>query len=466
MRTNRILSAALVAGGVIGLATSAHATNGYQLIGIGAYQKGMGGAVAANPGSAMTAIANPAGMADIGDRADFSMEAFMPDRTADFTKNSASGGEKEDSEAGLYGIPSIGWTAPVSEGSDFYFGGGMYGTSGLGVDYGKTIFGGNPFAGGGVPGGAGSGTYGNQTAFDGYSNIQFWQMAPTLAWKVNDQLKVGASLNIDYQSVNFEQRLTDQDDNEIMEFRLGRTAQALGYGVSFGALYKVNSMIQVGAYYKSKQSFSDLEYQLRANDIQNFPDGNGGLVTSNGGTYKMDLDYPQQLAAGVKVTPMDRLTVSADIKWINWSDTMDELEVTGDFNSGQFGGGGSTNQNAALDPGWDDQVVYALGVDYMVTQDLNLRAGYNYAEAPIEKEDVFSNLLLPAMTEQHLTLGGTYRLNDHWDLSLAYMKAFDNSITGKGDVPDSYQNLGFASDSNAKINLEETSYSFNIGYRF
>ena len=45
MRTNRILSAALVACGAIGLSTSAHATNGYQLIGVGAYQKGMGGAV-------------------------------------------------------------------------------------------------------------------------------------------------------------------------------------------------------------------------------------------------------------------------------------------------------------------------------------------------------------------------------------------------------------------------------------
>jgi len=466
MRTNRILSAALVACGAIGLSTAAHATNGYQLIGVGAYQKGMGGAVAANPGSAMSAITNPAGMAAIGDRADFSMEAFMPKRTADFSNNSAQGGEKEDSEAGLYGIPAIGWTAPVADGSDFYFGGGMYGTSGLGVDYGKTIFGGNPFAGGPVPGGFGTGNYGTQTAFDGFSNIQFWQMAPTLAWSMNDQLKLGASLNVDYQSVAFDQRLTDQNDNQIMNFRLGRTAQSLGYGVSLGALFKINSMFQVGAYYKSEQMFGDMEYQLRANDILNFPDGNGGLVTSTGGTYKMDLDFPQQFAAGLKFTPMDTLTVSADVKWINWSATMDELEVTGDFNSGNYGGGGPTNQNAALDPGWDDQIVYALGVDYQVMKDLNLRAGYNYAEAPIEKDDVFSNLLLPAMTEQHLTLGATYRLNNHWDLSFAYMKAFNNSVTGKGDIPQSYQNLGFAADSNAEINLEETSYTLNIGYKF
>ena len=110
----------------------ANATNGYQLIGVGAYQKSLGGAVTANPGSAMTAVSNPAGAARVGSRADFSMEAFMPKRSVDF---SAIGGANADSSSELYGVPAIGWTAPVSDGSDTYFGGGMYGTSGMGVDY-------------------------------------------------------------------------------------------------------------------------------------------------------------------------------------------------------------------------------------------------------------------------------------------------------------------------------------------
>jgi long-chain fatty acid transport protein len=84
--------------------TFAFATNGYQLVCVCRYQKSLGGAVTAKPGSAMTAITNPAGMARIGNRTDFSMEAFMPDRSADFGA----------------------------------FGGGMYGTSGLGVDYADT----------------------------------------------------------------------------------------------------------------------------------------------------------------------------------------------------------------------------------------------------------------------------------------------------------------------------------------
>jgi len=75
-------------------ATSAYATNGYQLIGIGSYQKSLAGAVTALPGSNMTAVTNPAGMIRIGHRADFSMEGFMPDRSTDFH---AFGGKTADS---------------------------------------------------------------------------------------------------------------------------------------------------------------------------------------------------------------------------------------------------------------------------------------------------------------------------------------------------------------------------------
>jgi long-chain fatty acid transport protein len=462
MRTNRILSAALVACGAIGLTTTAHATNGYQLIGIGAYQKGMGGAVTANPGSAMTAITNPAGMAAIGSRADYSMELFMPERTTDFTGTDtnpavATSGDKVESDAEAYGVPAVGWTAPVSDGSDFYFGGGMYGTSGLGADYAVTEFGNQQAR----DPNTGQPVEGPQMDFSGYSNIAFWQAAPTLAWKASDRLKLGISANLDYQQVAFQQSLTgarDRNNNPFnINFNLAKSAQTFGYGVSLGALYDVSEMVTVGVSYKSPQEFSESEFNLRENDIQNFPNGNGGLTNAQGGTYELDLDYPQQAALGVKFQPVDRLKVSADIKWIEWSETLGKLKVTGDFDNG----------NAALDPGWDNQVVYAVGVDFeAIPNKLNLRAGFNYAETPIEKQDVFSNLIFPAMVESHFSVGASYRINDHWDLSFAYMKAFENDETGRGDVPEGLQNAGFGADSGTKIDLEEDSYSLNLGYRF
>lgn len=379
----------------------AQATNGYQLIGVGSYQKSLGGAVTANPGSAMTAVSNPAGAARVGARADFSMESFMPDRSVDFAV-----GNSGESAVDMYGVPALGWTAPTSDGSDIYFGGGMYGTSGMGVDYAPV------FTGGGD--------------WDGYSNIAFWQMAPVLAWNIDEKLSVGASLNIDYQSAAFKMR----DTGMGMNFDLSRAASSFGFGIGLGVLYDVSEQLTVGVNYKSKQNFSDLEYQLAAGDITGTP----------AGTYKLDLDFPQQAAVGVAFKPNKQLTISADLKWINWSDTMDELQVKG------------PGFSIPMATGWDDQLVYAVGIAYVVNDRFNLRVGYNYSESPIEAEDVDNNYILPAIVESHYTIGGDYTINNRWQLGFHYMVVPENSLTSPA--------------SGTEISLSERSFGANIGYRF
>ncbi|MFP4561626.1 MAG: OmpP1/FadL family transporter, partial [Thiohalorhabdus sp.] len=382
---------------------------------------------------------NPAGMAAIGKRADFSMEAFMPERSTDF---SAMGGDKVDSDAETYGVPSIGWTAPVADGSDWYFGGGMYGTSGLGVDYPQTEMTAQDLTGDGNP---------DQMYWSGYSNIQFWQMAPTLAYRVDDRLKVGAALNIDYQSVAFKQHVTAEDadgdgnQEEIQNFDLSRGAQAFGFGLSLGALYDVNEQLSVGLSYKSEQAFSDLEYNLDQGDIGE--DQGNGFQGQPAGTYKLGLDYPQQASLGIKYSPLTTLDVSADIKWINWSATMDDLKVEAP----------SGGQDVDMDPGWDDQMVYALGVSWDATPDLSLRAGFNYAESPIEDEDASANLILPGVVESHYTVGANYKFNGHWELGGHFMYAPEVTRTAPDDDPDM---------PGTEVALEETSVGINIGYRF
>lgn len=407
------------------LPTTVVATNGYQLIGVGSYQKSLGGAVTANPGSAMTAITNPAGMIRIGKRADFSMEAFMPTRSTDFT---AYGGERVESDSDLYGVPAIGWTAPVGERDDLWFGGGMYGTSGLGVDYAETLM---------MP--ANASFTGNDVVWDGYSNIAFWQMAPTLAWDASDRLSLGLAMNIDYQQVSFSQRMRDTVTGAMYNFDLSRSANAFGFGLTFGLLYDVSEAFTIGFSYKSKQFFTDLEYNLRDGDIDTTLVG--GPVFP-GGRYTLDLDFPQQLAAGIAWRPSDRWTISSDIKWIEWSDTMGDLEVKG-----------PSGYDFAMDPGWDDQLVFAIGADFEVLDNLNLRFGFNYAESPIDESNAANNLILPGVVEDHYTFGLDYRFS-HWALGFHYMYAPEVMVRAETGFP------------GTAIRLEETSIGLNLGYRW
>ncbi len=417
--------ATLAAAATFVIPTTVFATNGYQLIGIGAHQKGMGGAVTSLPGSAMTAVSNPAGAARIGSRADFSMEAFMPSRDVDF---SAMGGESADSAAEMYGVPAIGWTAPTRDGSALYFGGGMYGTSGMGVDYASTFV--TPGNGSTVP----------PMYWDGYSNISFWQMAPVLAWNVDERFSVGAALNIDYQSASFKQRVVDGSNNVINNFDLSRSAAGFGYGIGFGLLYDISRALTLGVSYKSKQEFAPLEYQLGQGDITN----NGTPLPA--GTYQLDLDFPQQAAIGLALRATPALTLAADVKWIEWSATMNKLAVEG-----------PNGIVVPMDPGWDDQTVYALGIDYRVSSSVSLRAGYNYAEAPFDAAQVSRNLLLPAIVESHYTLGGDVQLNNHWQLAFHYM--YVPEVTMRAPADDAMM-------PGAEIALSERSAGVNIGYRF
>ena len=414
------------------LPVSTFATNGYQLIGVGAYQKSLGGAVTANPGTAMTAVSNPAGLARVGSRTDFSMEAFKPSRSVDF---SSLGGNEAGSAVAMYGVPAIGWTAPVADGSDVYFGGGMFGTSGMGVDYASTLM---------MPA---SPTPNPDMYWEGYSNLSFWQMAPGLAWNVNERYSVGVALNIDYQAVAFKQRVSADTDNNgsaetvMQNFDLSRGASGFGLGLGLGLLYDLNDRLTLGVNYKSKQEFEPMEFQLGFGDISNGPGQEGPA-----GTYTLDLDFPQQAAVGIAYDFSPKLTLSADVKWIEWSATMDKLAVKGP-------GGMTVN----MDPGWSDQTIYALGVAYQLSDTVNLRAGYNFAESPFGETVVSSNLILPAIVETHYTAGMDVDLNKHWELAFHYMLVPKKTLV----APMSDPNMpGTAAD------LAEHSFGLNVGYRF
>lgn len=439
IRIQSVLALAAVGAGIAG-APGVHATNGYQLIGVGAYQKSLGGAVTANPGSAMTAITNPAGYAVIPNRADFSMEAFMPFRNTDFKQadltGTGQGGDDVDSDVTLYGVPALGWKADVAD--NLWFGGGIYGTSGLGVDYEQTVA--ADLTSIGQP---------QDLLWDGYSSIAFWQIAPALAWKATETLSLGASLNIDYQSVSFQQRFDAPDGPGGTRpgdfvFNLNKNAQTFGAGAAFGLLWQATDRLTLGGAYKTKQWFQDSEYNLGQGDIFFGGQFTGGPdVSYPGGKYKLELDYPQQASVGAAFALTPRWKVSGDIKWIEWSDTLDTLTVK------------SPDPNfpdVVLDTGWDDQWVFALGLAWAVTDKANLRAGFNYGEAPIEDEDVDNNLILPAVVQTHYTIGGDVQLGRNWDLGFHAMYAPEETLRSP--------------TTGVEISMYQYSVGFNLGYQF
>ncbi len=401
--------------------TTTYATNGHQLSAIGAYQQGMGGATTAAPYDASTSISNPAGMAMIGNRTDFSFQMFFPHRDLSF-----AGGGDTSGGSNYYLVPAVGWTSPMDDRNDWFFGGGMYGVSGMGVDF-DTVDAPSPAFGG--PG----------TKAHIWSQYQFWKMAPTVAYKAGN-LAIGIALNLDYQAFGFKYYFTNPGfPFPHIGFDLSEMQGALGYGGTVGFIYQPVPEFSIGASYSSKQNFAKFKWRLSSNDVVN---PSNPAETSQDGIYTMDLDFPQQAAFGIAVRLGRPVLWTADVKWINYSDTYDIAKLKGNF-------GAATE--VELNFGWDDVWVYATGLQIDVTPNFAIRAGYNYSSSPIKTEDVENNLAFPAIVKQRVAGGFTYRLGRHWELTMAYMKAFKEELTGA---------------TMTKISLEEQAVDFEVSFRF
>jgi long-chain fatty acid transport protein len=434
MKKSRILSVAVGAAVALGFSAGALATDGYQLIGIGQYAMGMAGAVVAAPDDPLSAaMSNPAGLALLTPQAAFSAEIFNPTRRTNF------GFGETGSSSNVYGVPAIGWVAPAFA-KNWVFGGGVYGTSGLGVNYLQPN---TPFG-----------------TIQAYSSITFMQMAPSVAWKVDDHLAVGASLNLAAEQGSFQQTASAFQFNPNGTpngtpggLNLASPSWAYGVGATLGVLYKVNDMVTLGATYKSPIAFTSMTWQETSELGQN---PNGTPVLGQAGQYSGHLNYPQQVALGIAIRPIPQWLISVEGQWINWRATMNTFNIYGPW-AGQ--------SSVGLPMHWSNQWVANIGTQYDVNNWLQVRAGYTYGSNPISNKDTGSNLIFPAVVQNAVTVGSTQKLGMGWKLTEAYMHAFSNTISGTSPYAGAAQQFGIPIQP-ASATLTENSFGIQVGYDF
>jgi long-chain fatty acid transport protein len=186
-------------------------------------------------------------------------------------------------------------------------------------------------------------------------------------------------------------------------------------------IYHINDAFQLGASWVSKTNMSEHEF--------NTADGK----------FTMDMDVPQQLTLGLAYKSTSGLLVEADIKWINFSDTMDSVAIGYPAGYVQPPAPGPGAPRPGVPPmqnfGWDDQIVYSLGVQKRVSEKTTIRGGVNYAASPIEEDDVDANLGSLAVPELHLSLGATRQFSDKVSGSLSYTHAFENEVVSSNTTP-------------------------------
>ena len=172
-------------------------------------------------------------------------------------------------------------------------------------------------------------------------------------------------------------------------------------------MYKLSDRTNVGFSYTSKSYNEELEWNM------------------DDGKWRLNFEDPQAVAIGISHRPTDKLMLSADVKWLNYSDVRETATLYGP----------TTAQNKLIAYSWDDQTVVALGAKYDMSNRFTLMAGYNYGASPISEEDINNNAGVTAIVEHHLSVGVTAKVSHHSALSLSLIHGFENEMTASVGPP-------------------------------
>ncbi len=381
---------------LLGIGGIADATNGDNFIAIGPIARAMGGVGIAAPQDSISAVfANPAGMCFgpycPGTQIDFAGTIFLPTVHGKI-EVPGFGVNSDRSQSNIFLVPAIGLSTPISSDSTsffskFRFGLAAYGSTGMGVDYRDRL---NTILGA------------QGEVFTQYSVFKF---APNLAYRITDNLSVGANLQVDYGTLD-----------------LGAgSSSGFGFGGQVGAIYKVGP-VSLGLSYSSPQTIKHAK-------VYDF--------NSDGTRDALKLQMPQTVGFGIAFQPRgnlllkdDNLLIEGDFKWINWAGA----EGYKDFD-------------------WRDQYVFGLGVQYKPIPKLALRAGVNYGQNPVKSHNGFdasgSTVVqgkststfgyeylrivgFPAVVETHLTCGIGYDFSERFSVNLGYTHGFAKTISETG----------------------------------
>jgi long-chain fatty acid transport protein len=120
----------------------------------------------------------------------------------------------------------------------------------------------------------------------------------------------------------------------------------------------------------------------------------------------MDLTWPWWIAAGVAYRPMKDLTITADLQWSNWSK---EKDIETRFKDPYWSLLMIESGKNMLHLKWKDTLQVRFGAEYMLYQNVAIRAGYYYDPSPAPDRTL--NVLLPSYNFHGITLGLGYNLN-------------------------------------------------------
>ncbi len=427
----RKMTAALACSALALASPVATATDVFQLEGIGAVSRAMGGTAVAHDVGAGGMLTNPANLAFAPNDREAMIGFDLV--TTDITVKNKASGESVDSDThnknrGPYYAPEVAYTQRLGALS---FGIGAFALGGLGTEYGSGSF-------------LSRDTGGAETGLANSSRLLVLDIPLAASYKVSDALTIGGSIDALWQGLNLDLLLgADQVGSLIGAGRatgalvpvlggipglqgahfsltnnklLGSGVDAWGVTGRLGMAWQLSPATRLGAAYNFRSQISDMEGDATLTAVSSV----AGQIPLEGKIKIRDFQMPAKLVIGGshRVTP--QWMVTADVSRVFWKEVMKDIKVAFEADVGG-------DLNILLPQNYRDQTILALGTSYVLNPEWTLRAGARFASQALRGDTLFA--VIPATPSKHLSAGFSYAVSRSGRIDFAFSHALSEKMS-------------------------------------
>lgn len=348
---------------------------GYYFSNQDAFATAKGGAFVATADNPSAVFYNPAGLTQLD-----GFESRIGVSTIALGNQAFTNGSTDRAETQWQAAPNLYIAGPVSDRVSIGF--GIYSPFGLGTDW------------------------GNDTPFRTViteANLQYLTGTLSGAYKINDQLSIGAGFSVNHADLRLGQGLGFLPGGYLR-------FEGDGFGVSgnIGIRWQPSEQHAFGLTYTSKSKF-DLEGRTDSNFFANTD-------------AEIDFMSPAKVAIGYSFRPARGWNIEANIEWLDW-DNLNTLTLETSIP-------GVTETPVPFE--WESAFIYELGVSYTTEGGWVFAAGYDYNSSAQPAKDFNPGV---ADADRHYFNVGVGKNGECNDWMLAYQFGYSNRDVSGADNP-------------------------------
>jgi long-chain fatty acid transport protein len=305
------------------------------------------------------------------------------------------------------------------------------------------------------------------------SSVTAVNFNPSLGWKINRQLSLGAGISLQYVQANLSKAIDSAalclklagtnpqllqacssaglgvgtHSNQANDSKVELESDNLDFGFNLGLIYSANEATNLGVAYRSgiSQATSG-DAQFTVNPALRPVLGGVNAQLSQAGAGKQILtntdidatvDLPPTLSLSVAHQLNTKLQLLGDITWTGWS-SFEELRIK--FASGQ--------DDAVTEENWNDVMRYSIGANYELNSKWILRAGLAYDEEAIPDAH-HRTPRIPGNDRTWLSFGTGLNVSNRLHLDFGYAHLFMDDAPADHTDESGYSFRGvYKSDAN------------------